>query len=151
MTSPTDASFTQLYARIEGLSFGNKTPENICALKRHFILLLRSLSDFSRLPDAVLLKNVDNNLITSQSINNFLREYLTESRTLHIKYFKCKQQHAEATLDSVKQEVDSLHNMVNTSEEGNDIDATVLEEAAFVREQAEQTLQMAQAELQHAQ
>ncbi|KAM5531328.1 hypothetical protein V8D89_015008 [Ganoderma adspersum] len=141
MTSPTDASFTQLHARIEGLSFGNKTPENIRALKQHFILLLHGLSDFSRLPDAyfkrfhaVLLKN-----------------YSTESRTLHIKYFKRKQQHTEATLYSAKQEVDSLHNAVNTSEEGNDIDATVLEEAAFVREQAEQTLQMVQAKLQHAQ
>ncbi|KAM5530013.1 hypothetical protein V8D89_016324 [Ganoderma adspersum] len=158
MTSPADTSFTQLYARIEGLSFGNKTPENIRALKWHFILLLRGLSDFSRLPDtyfkrfhAVLLKNVDDNLITSQSINNFLQEYSTESRTLRVKYFKCKQQHAKATLDSAKQEVDSLHNAANTSEEGNDIDATVLEEAAFVREQAEQTLQMVQAELQHAQ
>ncbi|KAM5530365.1 hypothetical protein V8D89_015966 [Ganoderma adspersum] len=141
MTSPADASFTQLYTCIEGLSFGNKTPENIRALKRHFILLPRGLSDFSRLPDtyfkrfhAVLLKN-----------------YSTESRTLHIKYFERKQQHAEATLDSTKQEVDSLHNAANTSEEGNDIDATVLEEAAFVREQAEQTLQMVQAELQHVQ
>ncbi|KAM5530470.1 hypothetical protein V8D89_015854 [Ganoderma adspersum] len=149
MTSPADASFTQLHAHIEGLSFGNKTPENIRALKWHFILLLRGLSDFSRLPDtyfkrfhAVLLKNVDNNLIMSQSINNFLQEYSTESRTLRVKYFECKQQHAKATLDSAKQEVDSLHNAANTSEEGNDIDATVLEEAAFVREQAEQTLQM---------
>ncbi|KAM5531564.1 hypothetical protein V8D89_014784 [Ganoderma adspersum] len=134
MTSPADASFTQLHMCIEGLSFENKTPENIRALKRHFILLLR-----------------DDNLITSQSINNFLQEYLTESRTLHVKYFKRKQQHAEATLDSAKQEVDSLRNVANTSEEGNDIDATVLEEAAFVREQAEQTLQMVQAELQHVQ
>ncbi|KAM5530401.1 hypothetical protein V8D89_015936 [Ganoderma adspersum] len=149
MTSPADTSFTQLHARIEGLSFGNKTPENIRALKWHFILLLRGLSDFSRLPDtyfkrfhAVLLKNVDNNLIMSQSINNFLQEYSTESHTLRVKYFECKQQHAKATLDSTKQEVDSLHNAANTSEEGNDIDATVLEEAAFVREQAEQTLQM---------
>ncbi|KAM5530080.1 hypothetical protein V8D89_016252 [Ganoderma adspersum] len=97
------------------------------------MLLLRSLSDFSKLPDTyfklfhgILLKNIDNNLITSQSINNFLCEYLTKSRILHLKYFKRKLEHAEATLECAKQEVENLHNAPTTNE-GDNIDTTALE------------------------
>ncbi|KAM5530066.1 hypothetical protein V8D89_016265 [Ganoderma adspersum] len=79
MTSHADTPFMELHARIERLSLRNKMAEGIRALKWHFMLLLCGLSDFSKLPDTyfklfhgILLKNTDDNLITSQSINNFL-------------------------------------------------------------------------------
>ncbi|KAI1783364.1 hypothetical protein LXA43DRAFT_1067732 [Ganoderma leucocontextum] len=147
MSTSADTSFTALMAHIEGLSFA-VTGDSVRVLKDHFMQLLRGLADYHKLPDVyfewfyvVLIKNVDGKFITHKLIQEFVNEYSTQSRSLHVNYFVTKRTRLENALNTAIQNVEELR----------DTDCgSALEEAEFAKTQAEHALRMVEAECERA-